>query len=111
MRFFAGGDRSVRGYGYQSIGPRNSYDRVIGGKNLLVGSTEFEHYFTRNWGMAAFVDAGNAFSGTDYRPVIGAGLGVRWRSPVGMIRVDLGTPIHNSREHGIQLHLVIGPDL
>jgi translocation and assembly module TamA len=111
LRFFAGGDRSVRGYGYQSIGPRNSYDRVIGGKNLLVASTEFEHYFSRDWGMAAFVDAGNAFSGTDYRPAIGAGLGVRWRSPVGMIRVDLGTPIRNSRESGIQLHLVIGPDL
>lgn len=111
LRFFAGGDRSVRGYGYQSIGPRNSDDRVIGGKNLLVASTEVEHYFTRNWGMAAFVDAGNAFSGVDYRPKIGAGLGVRWRSPVGMIRVDLGTPIHDNREHGIQLHLVIGPDL
>jgi len=110
LRFFAGGDRSVRGYGYQSIGPRNSYDRVIGGRNLLVGSTEVEHYFTRNWGMAAFVDAGNAFNGTDYRPKIGAGLGVRWLSPVGMIRVDLGTPIHNKDEHGMQLHIVIGPD-
>ena len=111
LRFFAGGDRSVRGYGYQSIGPRNSTDRVIGGHNLLVASTEIEHYFTRNWGMAAFVDAGNAFSGTDYRPKLGAGLGLRWRSPVGMIRVDLGTPIHDDRAHGIQLHLVIGPDL
>jgi translocation and assembly module TamA len=110
LRFFAGGDRSVRGYGYQSIGPRNSEDRVIGGKSLLVASTEVEHYFTRNWGMAAFVDAGNAFSGVDYRPKIGAGLGVRWLSPVGMIRVDLGTPIHDSRAHGIELHLVIGPD-
>jgi translocation and assembly module TamA len=111
LRFFAGGDRSVRGYGYQSIGPRNSTDRVIGGHHLLVASTEVEHYFTRNWGMAAFVDAGNAFSGTDYRPKVGAGLGLRWRSPVGMIRVDLGTPIHDDRAHGIQLHLVIGPDL
>ena len=111
LRFFAGGDRSVRGYGYQSIGPRNSADRVIGGHHLLVASTEVEHYFTRNWGMAAFVDTGNAFSGTDYRPKIGAGLGLRWRSPVGMIRVDLGTPIHDDRAHGIQLHLVIGPDL
>lgn len=110
LRFFAGGDRSVRGYGYQSIGPRNRYDRVIGGRNLLVGSTEVEHYFTRNWGMAAFVDAGNAFNGTDYRPKIGAGLGVRWLSPVGMIRVDLGTPIRNKDEHGVQLHIVIGPD-
>jgi translocation and assembly module TamA len=110
LRFFAGGDRSVRGYGYQSIGPRNSDDRVIGGTSLLVASTEVEHYFTRNWGMAAFVDTGNAFSGTDYRPKIGAGLGVRWLSPVGMIRVDLGTPIHDDRAHGIELHLVIGPD-
>lgn len=111
LRFFAGGDRSVRGYGYQTIGPRNSSDRVIGGENLLVASTEMEHYFTREWGMAAFVDAGNAFTGTDFRPAIGAGLGVRWRSPVGLIRVDLGTPIHNARESGIQLHVVIGPDL
>ncbi|PWK84347.1 autotransporter assembly complex protein TamA [Fulvimonas soli] len=111
LRFFAGGDRSVRGYSYQSIGPRNSYDRVVGGRNLLVGSSEVEHYFTRNWGMAAFVDAGNAFDGTDYRPKIGAGLGVRWLSPVGMIRVDLGTPVHSKDEHGIQLHIVIGPDL
>jgi translocation and assembly module TamA len=110
LRFFAGGDRSVRGYGYQSIGPRNSDDRVIGGTSLLVASSEVEHYFTRNWGMAAFVDAGNAFSGIDYRPKIGAGLGLRWLSPVGMIRVDLGTPIHDSPNHGIELHLVIGPD-
>lgn len=111
LRFFAGGDRSVRGYGFQSIGPRNSHDRVIGGRNLLVASTEMEHYFTRNWGMAAFVDAGNAFTGTDYRPRIGAGLGARWLSPVGMIRVDLGTPIHDPNRHGVELHLVIGPDL
>jgi translocation and assembly module TamA len=110
LRFFAGGDRSVRGYGYQSIGPRNKFDRVIGGRNLLVASSEVEHYFTPKWGMAAFVDTGNAFNGTDYRPKIGAGLGVRWLSPVGMIRVDLGTPIHNKDEHGVQLHIVIGPD-
>jgi len=111
LRFFAGGDRSVRGYGFQSIGPKNAYDRVIGGRNLLVASTEVEHYFTRNWGIAAFVDAGNAFTGTDYRPKIGAGLGVRWLSPVGMIRVDVGTPVHTSDKHGLELHIVIGPDL
>jgi translocation and assembly module TamA len=111
LRFFAGGDRSVRGYGYQAIGPRNAFGRVIGGRNLLVASTEVEHYFTRNWGMAAFVDAGNAFDATDYRPKIGAGLGVRWLSPVGMIRLDVGVPVHNPDAHGFQLHLVIGPDL
>jgi translocation and assembly module TamA len=111
LRFFAGGASSVRGYAFQSIGPLNSAGRVIGGPNLLVASTEVEHYFTRNWGIAAFVDAGNAFAGTDYRPKIGTGLGVRWISPVGMIRVDLGTPVHDSHAHGIMLQLMIGPDL
>jgi translocation and assembly module TamA len=111
LRFFAGGDRSVRGYDFESIGPRNAYDRVIGGESLLVGSTEVEHYFTRNWGMAAFVDAGNAFTGTDYRPRVGTGLGVRWLSPVGMIRFDVAVPVHDKNEHGIHLHVVIGPDL
>ncbi|NID06550.1 outer membrane protein assembly factor [Luteibacter jiangsuensis] len=111
LRFFAGGDRSVRGYDFESIGPRNVYGRVIGGEGLLVGSTEVEHYFTRNWGMAAFVDAGNAFTGTDYSPRVGAGLGVRWLSPVGMIRVDVAVPVGDKNEHGVHLHVVIGPDL
>jgi translocation and assembly module TamA len=111
LRFFAGGDRSVRGYSYQSIGPKNDFGRVIGGENLLVASTEVEHYFTRNWGIATFVDAGNAFTGTDYRPKIGTGLGVRYLSPVGMIRVDVGVPINDQDRHGVELHLVIGPDL
>lgn len=111
LRFFAGGDNSVRGYSFQSIGPVNGYDRVIGGKNLLVASAELEHYFTRNWGIATFVDAGNAFDGTEYHPKLGTGLGVRWRSPVGMIRVDLGTPVNDAQRHGLVLHVVIGPDL
>jgi translocation and assembly module TamA len=111
LRFFAGGDNSVRGYSFQSIGPVNSYDRVIGGKNLLVGSAEVEHYFTRNWGIATFVDAGNAFDGTEYHPKVGTGLGVRWRSPVGLISVDLGTPVNDAQRHGLVLHVVIGPDL
>jgi translocation and assembly module TamA len=110
LRFFAGGDNSVRGYGFQTIGPENAFGRVIGGRSLIVASTEVEHYFTRQWGMAAFIDAGNAFDGVDYRAEIGAGLGVRWRSPVGLIRLDLGTPINDSQRHGIELHLVIGPD-
>ncbi len=111
LRFFAGGDRSVRGYAYQAIGPLNASKRVIGGRNLLIASSEMEHYFSPHWGMAGFVDAGNAFNGTDYRPQLGTGLGLRWLSPVGMIRVDVGTPIHSIYGHGIQLHVNIGPDL
>ncbi|HEU0276480.1 MAG TPA: autotransporter assembly complex family protein [Rhodanobacteraceae bacterium] len=111
LRFFAGGDRSIRGYAYQAIGPRNAFGRVVGGTRLAVASATVEHYFTRNWGIAAFVDSGDAFDGTDFHAQTGAGLGVRWRSPVGMVRVDVGVPIDNPYYKGPALHIVIGPDL
>jgi translocation and assembly module TamA len=111
LRFFAGGDQSIRGYSYQAIGPQNSYGRVIGGNSLVIGSATLEHYFTPRWGIATFIDAGNAFNGISVHPKIGTGIGVRWRSPVGMIRVDVGTPINDAQHHGVELHLVIGPDL
>ncbi len=113
LRFFGGGDRSIRGYSYQTIGPQNANGLVIGGRDLIVGSAEYEYYFTRNWGAAVFVDAGDAFTGFNtYKTHIGSGLGLRYRSPVGMIRVDLGTPINDPEgRSGIELHLTIGPDL
>ena len=111
LRFFAGGDQSIRGYAYQAVGPQNSYGRVIGGNSLVIASATVEHYFTPRWGIATFVDAGNAFNGVNVHPKIGTGIGVRWRSPVGLIRVDVGTPINDAQHHGVELHLVIGPDL
>ena len=111
LRFFAGGDQSIRGYPFQALGPENSYGRVIGGHNLAIASATVEHYFTPRWGIATFVDAGNAFDGTNVQAKIGTGVGVRWRSPVGLIRLDVGTPINNAQRHGVELHLVIGPDL
>lgn len=113
LRFFAGGDRSIRGYSYQTIGPHDAHNLVIGGRDLAVASAEYEYYFNRNWGVATFVDAGDAFSGFgNFRTHIGTGVGLRWRSPVGMLRADIGTPVHDpDGDHGIQLHLVIGPDL
>lgn len=111
LRFFAGGDQSIRGYSYQAVGPQNSYGRVIGGNSLVIGSATVEHYFTPRWGIATFVDAGNAFNGTNVHPKIGTGIGVRWRSPVGLIRLDVGTPINDAQHRGVELHLVIGPDL
>lgn len=116
LRFFAGGDRSIRGYTFQTIGPRIEVDgedepQVIGGERLLVGSAEYEHYFSPKWGAAAFIDAGDAFSGKNFDLKIGAGLGLRWRSPVGMVRVDLGAPIRDTFASGLELHIVIGPDL
>lgn len=111
LRFFAGGDRSIRGYAFQTVGPRNDEDDVIGGKQLVVASAEYEYYFSQNWGAAAFVDSGDAFSGGNFDLKVGAGLGLRWRSPVGMVRVDLGTPIGDRYASGVELHIIIGPDL
>lgn len=119
LRFFAGGDRSIRGYGYQAIGPRetvadkdnNEKDQVIGGKSLVVASAEYEYYFKPKWGVATFVDAGDAFSGTGFAAKVGAGIGLRWLSPVGMVRLDVAAPVGDRHADGVQLHLVIGPDL
>lgn len=111
LRFFAGGDRSIRGYGYQTIGPRNEEGKVIGGEDIAVVSASYEYYFSPHWGVASFVDTGDAFTGNNFRLKIGSGFGLRWRSPVGLIRLDLGFPVHDSSHSGVKLHLIIGPDL
>jgi translocation and assembly module TamA len=111
LRFFAGGDRSIRGYGYQEIGPRNESGGVVGGRFLAVASAELEHWFVRDWGAAVFVDAGDAFERRAFDLRIGAGAGVRWRSPVGLVRLDVGVPVNDDRASGVELHLSIGPDL
>jgi translocation and assembly module TamA len=110
LRFFAGGDRSIRGFGYEAIGETNDRGGVIGGKYLAVASAEYEYYFLPNWGVAAFVDAGDAYSAS-FDTNVGAGIGLRWRSPVGLLRVDIATPVVSDLDNGIQLHIMIGPDL
>ncbi len=110
LRFFAGGDRSVRGFDYQQIGETNASGGVIGGKYLLSASTEYEHFFLRDWGGAAFVDAGDAFS-TELKANVSVGLGVRWRSPVGLVRLDVAKPVITDLEDSVRIHITIGPDL
>ncbi len=111
LRFFAGGDRSIRGYGYQTVGPRNAQGLVIGGRNLLVASATYEHYFLPKWGVALFADGGDAFNGSAFRMHQAIGFGLRWISPVGPVRVDFGFPIGDRYAHGLSLHISIGPDL
>ncbi len=110
LRYFAGGDQSIRGFGYQELGPEDDEGNIIGGKHQLLASAEYERMFSERWGMAVFADAGNAFNDTDLEVEAGVGAGVRWRSPVGMVRVDLATPVTEPGT-SIHLHLVIGPDL
>lgn len=81
VRFFAGGDASVRGYAYESLGPTNDAGEVIGGNNLLVNSIEYDYLFKDSkWAAAAFFDAGNAVDDTHIEVKRGAGLGARWIS-------------------------------
>ena len=110
VRFFAGGDNSVRGYAYKSLGPESASDEVEGGKNLLVGSLELEHRFADKWALAAFVDSGNAFDDLRIDAKTGVGLGIRWHSPVGPIRLDLAHPLAH-RADRFRVHFIMGPDL
>lgn len=110
LRFYAGGDNSIRGYGYRSIGPRDEDGLLLGGRHLMVGSVEVDYEFRPNFRFATFWDAGNAFDDITSATRHGAGIGVRWQSPVGPIRLDLA---HGFGPEGdsIRLHLTLGPDL
>lgn len=106
QRFFAGGDTSVRGYGYKRLGPRNSAGQIVGGRHLLVLSAEVERRITESWGIAAFVDAGNAFNS---QPELeyGYGLGARWNSPIGKVKLDFAIPGDTARDD-YRLHFSLG---
>jgi translocation and assembly module TamA len=110
LRFFTGGDNSIRGFDYQSLGPENSEGDVVGGRYLAVGSVELEHMFLKDWGAAVFSDFGNAFNSFSDPIEYSVGVGIRWRSPVGLIRVDLAKGL-SEKDEPIALHIVIGPDL
>ena len=110
-RFFTGGDDSVRGYVYESLGSLGTDGRVVGGSKLVVGSIEFEQPVYGDFGVAVFYDTGNAFGGSGenegFRSSIG--IGPRWHSPVGPIRVDFAFPLDGDKN--FMIHLRLGPDL
>jgi len=111
LRYFAGGDLSVRGYAYREIGPRTAApDRfAMGARNLITGSVEYEHYFRGGpWGMALFVDTGSAF---DYDIILrsGVGLGLRWQSPLGPVRIDVAHGL-DTPDSPFQIYLNIGAE-
>lgn len=110
IRFFAGGAQSVRGYAYQSLGPIDSNGEVIGGRHLLVGSVEYDHPLAGNWDAAIFWDKGNAMDNLDTPLERGAGVGLRWKSPVGPIRFDVAWAL-SKPDRPWRLHINFGPDL
>ena len=109
IRYFTGGDQSVRGYGYGTLGALNDQDEVIGGKHLLTGSIEYDFNILPSWKLAVFHDVGNSFEDFDeFELYQSVGLGVRWMSPIGPIRVDVA---HGLDDGSFRLHITMGPDL
>lgn len=109
-RFFAGGDQSVRGFGYETISPEDESGQLTGARNLTAGSIEYAHPVAERWRLATFVDAGTATN--DYRdPVkVGTGMGVRWLSPLGPVRIDLAFGVSETHIPW-RLHFGLGAEL
>ena len=110
VRFFAGGDNSVRGYDFETLGPEDATGKVIGGSSVAVASFEYEHALHERWSIAFFVDSGNAFKGSNFTAKTGAGLGGRWQSPLGPVRIDVAHPFDDPTTNW-RLHISLGPDL
>ncbi|MHA3057483.1 autotransporter assembly complex protein TamA [Acinetobacter sp. ANC 4641] len=110
LRFFAGGDQSVRGFDYKSLSPtKNGYK--IGGQALAVGSLEYNYQFKEGWRAAIFSDVGNAYDKSfSNSAAYSVGLGIRWQSPIGPIRLDVASGLSDPN-HPIRLHFFIGPQL
>ncbi|MBP6382595.1 MAG: outer membrane protein assembly factor [Pseudomonadales bacterium] len=111
LRFYAGGDNSIRGYDFEAAGPRDDEGKLTGGRYLAVGSIELSRRVLPRWRVAAFVDGGGAFT-EDTDPFFqSAGLGLRWLSPVGQVRLDFAVPLRDSENSGFKLHISMGPPL
>ncbi|MDO8413576.1 MAG: BamA/TamA family outer membrane protein [Gallionellaceae bacterium] len=108
LRFFAGGDQSVRGYSYKSLGPRDASGQVVGGKHLLTSSVEMERALYQDWGVSIFYDIGNAFDTyTGTTMAQGAGIGVHYYTPVGALNFSLARQI-GVVNPGYHLHFTVG---
>jgi translocation and assembly module TamA len=102
--FRTGGDQTIRGYDFESLGVRQG-DAVLGGRYLALASAEYTHWIGESWGVAAFVDAGDAWDGEHFEPVVGTGVGVRFRTPIGPVRGDLA---YGAAEKQWRLHFSVG---
>ncbi|ERK13936.1 putative protein YtfM precursor [Serratia fonticola AU-P3(3)] len=112
LRFFAGGDRSIRGYKFQGISPRGDDGKLTGASKMVTGSLEYQYNVTGRWWGAMFVDSGqavNKFSDSNFKT--GAGVGVRWQSPVGPVKLDIAAPVGDQETHGLQFYIGLGPEL
>ncbi|CAA0118331.1 Translocation and assembly module subunit TamA [Halioglobus japonicus] len=117
LSFFAGGNESIRGYAYQSIGHKETVVRpdgstktlVVGGDRLAIASFEYQYYFTDKWRGALYVDGGDAFDESHFDAKVGAGFGIHYLTPVGAIRFELANSV-SEKNPDWYFHLAIGAE-
>ena len=112
LRFFAGGDQSVRGFGYQTLSPRDEDGEFVGGRYLLTGSLEYNYEFLRRWRLATFYDVGNASADSRFSAGFaqGAGFGLRWLSPLAPLKLDFAWGVSES-DPPFRVHFSMGTEL
>ncbi len=111
QRFYAGGSGTVRGYRYQSVGPRFADNRPTGGTSLAAASVEFRQRFGESFGAAAFIDGGQVSTASTPSGQLraGAGIGARYYTAIGPLRVDLAVPLNKQRgDDAFELYIGIG---
>lgn len=113
LRYFAGGDMSVRGFGYKKISPVDKKGKLTGGSHLLTASAEYQYQVYPNWWAATFYDTGFAAKKYSSKELhSGVGVGVRWASPIGAIKFDIATPVRSpNAKKGVQFYIGLGSEL
>lgn len=111
LRFFTGGDQSVRGYSYKSLGPRDASGKVVGGTQLFTSSVELERALFKDWGVSLFYDLGNSFNSlSNARLFQGAGIGLHYYTPIGALNLSVAQPLGVDNP-SIHVHFTVGFEL
>lgn len=112
LRFFAGGDRSIRGYKYKGIAPSDKEGNLLGASKIFTGSLEYQYNVTGKWWGSVFVDSGTAVDDIKQSNIkTGAGIGVRWQSPIGLLKLDIAAPVRDKESSGVQFYIGLGAEL
>lgn len=121
LRYFIGGNRSIRGYEHKSVAPKDAQGNLIGGLQSAILNLEYQYRLTDNWWIATFLDIGSINNNLSFKTLFnkqnfkyGTGLGIRWNSPIGTLKFDIATPLNPvniNKKQKIQLYFGIGADL